>query len=72
MFDLYTVAESERLDQLAYRLFGVTDDHVEAILDANPGLADDVPPDEPLDIGRVLRIPQDTVSDEVEVVRLWT
>lgn len=72
MFDLYTVIESERLDQLVYRLFGATDGHVEAVLGANPGLADDVAPDEPLGIGRVLRIPQDTVSDEVEVVRIWT
>lgn len=71
MFDLYTIADSERLDQLVYRLFGTTDRHVEAILAANPGLAKDVPPDEPLDIGRVLRIPLDTVADEVEVTRIW-
>ena len=69
MFDDYTIEVPERLDQLAFRLYEATFGPVEAILDANPGLAAS---GLMLTVGDVIRVPRETtVGAEAEVIRLW-
>lgn len=66
----YTAPFTERLDQIATRLYGSPGGYVETILDANPGLAG-----EGLLVaaGRGLRVPaEDSAAATTEVVRLWT
>jgi phage tail protein X len=71
MFELYTVTEEQRLDNLCKSLFGSDNyqGYVTAILDATRGLADE---GLELQAGQVLRIPKDVVSDTIEIVRIWT
>ena len=65
-----TVTRAERLDELAGRVYGSPDGHVEAILDDNPGLAGE---GLILTPGRVLVLHEVTAAvPTVEVVRLWT
>ena len=66
----HTVVTAERLDQLARRLFGTPSGYVEAILDLNPGLAEE---GLILPVGRVIKVPREApAATGTEVIRLWT
>ena len=59
----------ERLDQFVGRIYGFTDKAVEAVLDANPGLAalGAFPPE-----GTAIKIPKvEPASDDTDLIRPW-
>jgi len=60
--------QDDRLDWIAMRLFGYVSGAVEALLDANPGLAD---APVKLPVGMVINVPR-LAAPKPQRVRLWT
>lgn len=60
--------EGEAIDQLCRRAYGTEAGHVEAVLDANPGLAA-LP--KRLPAGTAVRVPDVVAQSPDPVVKLW-
>lgn len=61
--------QNETVDAVCWRHYGRTAGVVEAVLDANPGLADHGPV---LPIGLLINMPeQQTAAPERQMVQLW-
>ncbi|MFJ3051826.1 tail protein X [Pseudomonas nitroreducens] len=60
-------ADGDLLDRLCYQRYGHLNGCVEAVLDANPGLADEA---QPLRGGVIIRLPELLVPAD-RSVRLW-
>lgn len=69
MATIYTTKQCEMVDAICRRAYGDESGYVEAVLDANPGLAAMV---SPLPTGTVILLPDvPKASDIVDVVSLW-
>lgn len=66
----YTTQQGDMLDAIVWRIFGATAGYVEAVLDANKGLASLA---DPLPAGTVIIIPDiETDSSDAEgTISLW-
>ncbi|MEP9319946.1 tail protein X [Pseudomonas sp. LABIM340] len=64
---IYRSSNGDVLDQLCYQRYGHLKGCVEAVLDANPGLADER---QPLRAGVLIRMPELAAPDNPQV-RLW-
>ncbi|KAF1056650.1 MAG: hypothetical protein GAK44_00161 [Pseudomonas delhiensis] len=60
-------SEGDRLDSICFSYYGYLDGCVEAVLDANPGLADEA---QPLRAGLLITLP-DLAAPTDGAVRLW-
>lgn len=67
MATTYRSSDGDLLDQLCYQRYGHLNGCLEAVLDANPGLADEP---QPLHTGVVIRMPDLPAPDNPQV-RLW-
>lgn len=67
MATTYRSSDGDLLDQLCYQRYGHLNGCLEAVLDANPGLADEP---QPLRTGVVIRMPDLPAPDNPQV-RLW-
>jgi phage tail protein X len=66
----YTTKANDMVDTIAYKIYGATAGYTEAILAANPGLADECPL---LPAGITITLPD--LSDEaqqIQTVKLWS
>ena len=68
MREVRTDKEGLMLDEVVQRLYGKTDGPIEAVLDANPGLA---ALGVILPLGTVIRVPDFVEPKPEEPVRLW-
>ncbi|WP_028588363.1 tail protein X [Desulfocurvus vexinensis] len=64
----YVTKDGDMLDWICWRHYGDRPGAVEAVLDANPGLADAGPT---LPVGMVLTLPELGTSEAAQPVRLW-
>ena len=64
----YLTRDGDRLDQICWRYYGRAGGAVEAVLEANPGLADSGPI---LDAGLRIELPDLELPETTEKVRLW-
>ncbi|WP_236201384.1 tail protein X [Pseudomonas pseudonitroreducens] len=60
-------ADGDLLDRLCYQRYGHLNGCLEAVLDANPGLADEA---QPLRNGVIIRLPE-LLAPANQSVRLW-
>ncbi|MBH9342056.1 tail protein X [Pseudomonas aeruginosa] len=67
MATICRTADGDLLDSLCYHVYGHLPGCVEATLEANPGLADEVPP---LRAGLLIRVPDMPLVNSAQV-RLW-
>jgi phage tail protein X len=66
----YTTKANDMVDAIAYRVYGATSGYTEAILAANPGLANDGPL---LPAGRTITLPDLTdQAPQIQTVKLWS
>ena len=68
MIAVYTTRDGDMLDWICWRHYGRTDGTVEAVLEANPGLADLGPV---LPLGTEVLLPDLPDPTETPLVRLW-
>lgn len=66
--DQYRTKQNEMVDAICQKIFGDESGFVEAMFEANPGLA--ALPD-PLPIGTVINIPETQVVNTQKVIALW-
>lgn len=64
----YTTIQGEMVDAICRRVYGDESDFVEAVFEANPGLA--AKPD-PLPLGTVILLPEIKTRNTLAVVTLW-
>lgn len=70
MATIYTTRQGEMVDAICRRAYGDESGYVEAVLDANPGLAAMT---SPLPMGTVIVLPDTPqASQVVRVVSLWS
>lgn len=60
--------QGDTLDLLCHRYYGTTQGVTEAVLAANPGIAEQIF----LDAGQVVELPEVSESAQQETVQLWT
>jgi phage tail protein X len=66
----YTTHANEMVDTIAYKTYGATAGYTEAILAANPGLADECPL---LPAGITITLPDlNDEAPQIQTVKLWT
>jgi phage tail protein X len=68
MPQVYRCKEGDMLDWICWRHYGRQSTAVEAVLEANPGLADQGPM---FDAGQLITLP-DLNEPELDIVRIWT
>lgn len=66
--EIYKTIQGEMIDSICRKIYGGESGFVEALLEANPGLA--ALPD-PLPIGTEIKIPDNQVVKTRKVVTLW-
>jgi phage tail protein X len=64
----YRCSDGDMLDEICHRHYGRSAGTVEAVLKANPGLADK---GEIYTVGTVILLPELTASTEQKTVKLW-
>ena len=64
----YRTSENDMLDWIAWKHYGTQDGIVEAILEANPGLADK---GDKLPAGLIIILPEIQLPKTDTIVRLW-
>lgn len=67
MATIFRTADGDLLDRLCYHRYGHLNGCVEAVLDSNPGLAEEP---QPLRAGIIIQLP-DLVAPADQQVRLW-
>lgn len=64
----YVTIQGEMVDSICRRFYGDESGYVEAVFEANPGLA---AKSDPLPIGTIILLPEITNIQTVNVVALW-
>lgn len=67
MATIFRTADGDLLDRLCYQRYGHLNGCVEAVLDSNPGLAEEP---QPLRAGIIIQLP-DLAAPADQQVRLW-
>jgi len=68
MAQKYRCSDGDMLDEICFRHYGRSSGAVEAVLEANPGLADKGPV---LAVGTQILLPDLAESNEAKTVKLW-
>ena len=70
MAQQYTTKANDMVDAIAYKVYGATAGYTEAILAANPGLADEGPL---LPSGIAITLPDmSDQAQQIQTVKLWS
>ncbi|UXM94330.1 MULTISPECIES: tail protein X [unclassified Bartonella] len=64
----YKTIQGEMLDRICRKIYGDESGYVEAVLEANPGLAKK---GEPLPFGTLIMLPEVEKNNELNLVYLW-